>query len=76
MWVDPEHRRLGLAQRALGALREWAADVGAERLRLHATEPNEAARRLYEAAGFTPTGERERHRPDVDYWAIELERPV
>ncbi len=76
MWVDSEHRRLGLGQRLLGSLAEWAATVGAERLRLHVTEPNRAARRLYESAGFTPTGERERHRPNVDYWAIELERPV
>ena len=76
MWIDPEQRRLGLARRLLGSLAEWAATVGAKRLRLHATEPNDVARRLYESVGFTPTGERERHRTDVDYWAIELERPV
>jgi ribosomal protein S18 acetylase RimI-like enzyme len=76
MWVDPGLRGRGLARRLIDALDAWAVSAGAARLRLHATEPNTAARRLYESAGFTPTGERERHRPGVDYWAIEMERPT
>jgi GNAT superfamily N-acetyltransferase len=76
MYVDPEFRHRGIARGFLDALAEWAGEVGAKRLRLHATERNEAAARLYSSEGFTPTGEREKHRPDVDYWAIEMVRRV
>ncbi len=74
MWVDPRHRRTGLASAFLAALAEWASGVGAGQLRLHVTEPNAPAARVYAAAAFVPTGAREKHRPEVDYWALELVR--
>jgi GNAT superfamily N-acetyltransferase len=55
MWTAPEARGRGYAAGLLTELVDWcrAHGLGA---RLHVTEGNEAARRLYVAHGFTPTG--------------------
>jgi ribosomal protein S18 acetylase RimI-like enzyme len=55
MWVAPQARRQGVAHVVLDALRSWADE---RRLLLHldVETANEAARRLYEAYGFRPTG--------------------
>jgi GNAT superfamily N-acetyltransferase len=56
VWVAPEARRQGLARQLLEAAGGWARSRGARALRLWVTETNEAARSLYLAAGFVPTG--------------------
>ncbi len=60
MWIDPSSRRSGTARRLIDAVVEWATDLGAERVDLWVTRGNEPARLLYEATGFTETGD---HQP-------------
>lgn len=55
MWVAPQARRQGVAHLVLDALRSWAEERGLL-LHLDVEATNEAARRLYEAYGFRPTG--------------------
>lgn len=52
MWVAPGARRLGLGGALLEAVRGWATARGATTLELCVLEGNDAARRLYERAGF------------------------
>ncbi|WP_148575685.1 GNAT family N-acetyltransferase [Nocardioides caldifontis] len=62
MWVAPTHRGQGLGRLLLDAV---VADIGAAglRARLWVADGNGSARRLYERAGFTPTGEQAPIRP-------------
>ncbi|MEV5705357.1 GNAT family N-acetyltransferase [Actinoallomurus sp. NPDC052274] len=53
MAVHPERRREGLGAAILGAGARWAARQGAHRMYLQVEMDNDAARRLYEKAGFT-----------------------
>ena len=57
MWVAPEARESGVGERLVGEIVGWGEDVGAAEVRLWVVESNLAAVRLYEKAGFTPTGE-------------------
>ena len=59
MWVAPELRGRGLARELIRAVAGWAASRGSDRVFLFVQESNAPARRLYERAGFRPTGERE-----------------
>ncbi|MEV6487196.1 GNAT family N-acetyltransferase [Actinoplanes sp. NPDC051633] len=54
MVTAPAARRRGVARQILAAIAEWAAAHGAPRLYLQVEESNDAARRLYESAGFSP----------------------
>ena len=56
VWVAPEARRLGVARRLLDAVHTWAREHGLRTLRLGVTSDNVPARRLYEQAGYRPTG--------------------
>jgi ribosomal protein S18 acetylase RimI-like enzyme len=60
MWVDPSARGHGIAERLIRSLADWAGSKGCERVFLFTQETNVRAQRLYERAGFRPTGERER----------------
>ena len=60
MWVDPEVRGQGVAERLIRAVADWAAERGCREVFLFAQETNVRAQRLYERAGFRPTGARER----------------
>ncbi len=55
MWTAPEARGRGYAAGLLENLVNWCRDRGLG-VSLHVTEGNEAARRLYVADGFKPTG--------------------
>ena len=55
MWTAPEARGRGYAAGLLANLLKWCRDRGLG-VRLHVTEGNDAARRLYVAHGFKPTG--------------------
>jgi N-acetylglutamate synthase len=53
MATSPRARRRGVARLALATIADWAEKHGAGRLYLQVEQSNIAARRLYEAAGFT-----------------------
>ena len=55
-WVDPSARGRGVARALLDALVLAAREAGAAALTLEVADANEAAVRLYAAAGFEPTG--------------------
>lgn len=55
MWTAPAARGRGHASRILDELLAWCRGRALE-VRLHVTEGNEGARRLYLARGFRPTG--------------------
>ncbi len=62
--VMPDSRRQGLGAALLMAAINQAAGCGAGALFLEVAEHNEAARGLYEAAGFHPVGRRRGYYPD------------
>ena len=56
VWTRPEARGRGYADACVRAVVEWARAGGAREIRLWATDGNDAASRVYERIGFTPTG--------------------
>jgi ribosomal protein S18 acetylase RimI-like enzyme len=58
MWVAPAIRRSGAADLLVNAVKDWAAESGANELRLNVVESNDRARRCYERNGFRVTGQR------------------
>jgi ribosomal protein S18 acetylase RimI-like enzyme len=57
MWVDPRHRRQGVARALIDLVIGWAAERRASEVVLWVADQNDAARRLYDRLGFRPTGE-------------------
>jgi ribosomal protein S18 acetylase RimI-like enzyme len=57
MWVSPSQRGAGIADELVRAVVGWARETGATTVDLWVTRGNDAAVRLYEAAGFQLTGE-------------------
>ena len=57
MWVDPAHRRSGAGRALTEAVLDWARRADLDEVMLWVVGENEAARRLYEHAGFGATGE-------------------
>jgi GNAT superfamily N-acetyltransferase len=55
MWTSPKARGCGYAAGLLADLVSWCRDRDLD-VRLHVTQGNDAARRLYVAHGFTATG--------------------
>lgn len=58
MYLAPALRGQGLGRRLLERVLEWSRQQGARRLVLDTLPQMTAARRLYEAAGFSVAGER------------------
>jgi GNAT superfamily N-acetyltransferase len=63
VWVAPEARGHGVAAALLDAALGWARSRGAHAMQLGVVCGNDAARRLYERAGFRAFGEPEPQRP-------------
>jgi ribosomal protein S18 acetylase RimI-like enzyme len=59
MWVDPGHRRRGVARALVARAVRWATERRAREVSLWVADHNTAARRLYEQLGFRPTTERQ-----------------
>jgi GNAT superfamily N-acetyltransferase len=59
MWVDPPHRRRGIAQALVEQAVRWAQERQAGEVILWVADHNIPARTLYERAGFQPTRERQ-----------------
>ncbi len=76
MWVDLDQRGRQLGGRLLDAAEAWARSRDAPRLLLHVTRGNPAAERLYERAGYTPTGEEQPLREGSSRVAVELGRDL
>lgn len=74
MWTDPGRRGLGLGRRLLDSGMQWARDNGATVVRLGVVHDNETAHRLYQRAGFEPTGEQEPLRSQPSKTVIYMER--
>ncbi len=54
VYVEPAHRRLGLARALMEAMLSWCRERGVARVGLHASDEG---RPLYEALGFASTNE-------------------
>jgi len=54
IYVHPDHRRAGMGAQLAAAVRAWAEELGAERLRLRMLEANEASRAFWEAQSARP----------------------
>ncbi len=76
MWVDPHARGTGLAGTLVDAVRDWASEVGARRLRLGVVDDAIAAIRLYERLGFRREGEVRSLKRDPDQLYFEMYRAV
>src|SRR5215218_1219675 len=59
MWVDPGHRRRGVARALIDRAVRWATEHRADEVILWVADHNAPARRLYEGIGFRPTGDRQ-----------------
>jgi RimJ/RimL family protein N-acetyltransferase len=76
MWVDPGARGTGVAPALVAAVRDWASDVGARRLRLGVVADGAAAIRFYERLGFRREGGLHRLTRDPDQLYFEMYRAV
>lgn len=72
MWVAPEARGQGYGRQLLHAAADWARAQGVRQMRLSVSGGNHAARALYHAFGFRPSGERAPLRPGSARWVDDL----
>ncbi len=54
MYVAPEHRRSGVSDAIIGALKNWARATGLVEMRLEVYPDNAPAMRAYQKSGFAP----------------------
>ena len=76
MWVDPAHRRSGVAHAMVVTATEWGCRRSARIARLAVTVTNDAAERLYLECEFVPTGETEPLREGSDVTIAWMERTL
>ena len=74
MWVAPQARRLGIGRALIDAVVAWAVEISARSIRLDVADDNADARRLYDAAGFSPTGRTKQYEERPQLTTTELER--
>jgi ribosomal protein S18 acetylase RimI-like enzyme len=73
MWVAPQARGAGLADRLIGAVVRHARAQNAPTLTLWVTDGNDRARAFYQRAGFRSTGRRQQVRPEEPgLWEEEM----
>jgi ribosomal protein S18 acetylase RimI-like enzyme len=65
MWVSPQARGAGLAERLIDAVARHARARNAPALTLWVTDGNDRARAFYQRAGFRSTGRRQPVRPEA-----------
>jgi GNAT superfamily N-acetyltransferase len=77
MWVEPAARGCGVGRALVEAVAAWAEhEIAADALELWVTEGNDAAERLYRAAGFEDTGAREVLREGSTLEIRAMRRPL
>jgi ribosomal protein S18 acetylase RimI-like enzyme len=77
MWVAPDYRGQGVADRLVDAVCEQARAAGAATVTLWVTEMNDRAIALYRRHGFAPNGVRQLVRPqEPDHWEMQLARGI
>jgi ribosomal protein S18 acetylase RimI-like enzyme len=76
MWVDPGHRRHGVAQALIAEAVRWSRQHWARELIAWVVETNTAARRLYERIGFRPANERQPLPSDPTVEEVLLSLPM
>jgi ribosomal protein S18 acetylase RimI-like enzyme len=77
MWVTPQGRGQGIADRLVAAVCELARADGAGQVALWVTEVNPRARAFYRRAGFRETGQRQLVRPDEPgHWEERMVRDL
>ena len=64
LWVAPEQRRRGLAERLMTAAEGWMVSVGGSRAELFVVESAQPARARYERLGYRPSGRLDDPRDD------------
>ncbi|MFI6232962.1 GNAT family N-acetyltransferase [Micromonospora sp. NPDC050784] len=64
MWVHPDARGKGVADRLVDEVAQWARERGASQLRLNVRVDNARAKALYHRAGFTLSDEPDSLTPD------------
>ena len=57
MFVDPEHRGLGVVDKLLDAVADWVRGLGGREVYLWVTSTNTRAIHAYSRRGFRPTGD-------------------
>jgi ribosomal protein S18 acetylase RimI-like enzyme len=73
MWVAPDYRGQGVADRLVEAVCERARQADADTVTLWVTEINHRASALYRRHGFAPTGLRQLVWPEqADHWEQQL----
>jgi len=73
MWVDPAFRGTGVGWALVDAVVAQARASGKRRLVLHVVSGNDPAVRLYQRAGFVPTGHTVPFPRDDDVVEVEME---
>ena len=81
MWVSPQARGQGIADRLVAAVADCARADGAESLTLWVADVSARARAFYQRIGFRSTGRRQLVRPEEpDHWeeeqVLDLSRPT
>ena len=72
----PRRAGTGVGRSLLEAVEGWARETGHGLIGLGVTTTNEAAIRLYSAAGYTDTGERHPLRDDTDLEIAVMGKPL
>ena len=72
-WVDPGFRGAGVGLALVDAVTAQARAAGKRRVVLHVVSDNDHAGRLYQRAGFAPTGHTSPYPHDDQVFEVEME---
>lgn len=77
MWIAPSARGKGIARELVEALLDWAKTAHVRAVELWVTErASSPALKLYESAGFVPTGERAPLRTGSHEWVARMSKSL
>lgn len=76
LWVDPAHRRRGVAHAMVASATEWGCGRSAVTARLAVNVTDEPAEHLFLECEFVPTGETEPLREGSSETVAWMERPL